>query len=83
MSTLININSGLKQNDEYESLIDKYELEGVIDSLSKLEDLLEGLSIDGLTGDQYIAVEDALELIGNVVSKLEEEWNEIWKISKS
>ena len=83
MSTLININSGLKQNDEYESLIDKYELEGVIDSLSKLEDLLEGLSIDGLTDDQYIAVEDALELIGNVVSKLEEEWNEIWKISKS
>jgi hypothetical protein len=73
MNTLININSGLKQNDEYESLIDKYELVDVMDSLSKLEDLLEGLSIDELTGHQYIAVEDALELIGNVVSRLEEE----------
>jgi len=83
MSTLININSGLKQNDEYESLIDKYELVDVMDNLARVENVLENLYIDKLTGDQYIAVEDALELIGNVVSKLEEEWNEIWKISKS
>ena len=73
MSTLININSGLKQIDEYKSLIDKYELEGVMDNLTRVENVLESLYVDELTGDQYIAVEDALELIGNVVSKLEEE----------
>jgi len=73
MSTLININSGLKQNDEYESLIDKYELVDVMDNLARVENVLENLYVDELTGDQYIAVEDALELIGNVVSKLEEE----------
>ena len=73
MSTLININSGLKQNDEYESLIDKYELVDVMDNLARVENVLENLYVDGLTGDQYIAVEDALELIGNVVSKLEGE----------
>ena len=73
MSTLININSGLKQNDEYESLIDKYELVDVMDNLARVENVLENLYVDKLTGDQYIAVEDALELIGNVVSKLEGE----------
>jgi hypothetical protein len=73
MSTLININSGLKQIDEYKSLIDKYELHSVMDNLARVENVLESLYVDELTGDQYIAVEDALELIGNVVSKLEEE----------
>ena len=73
MICLKNVNSGLKQVDENQSLIDKYNLSRVMDNLYTVEDCMELISCEDLTDEQLNNLQYGLELLGYAIDRLEEE----------